>query len=196
MKHIRTGLIVMMTFVNLIFLVALILTMSLNLSYAVTIDTLTSRIDILEKQKELVLTIIKTEKEKLINVEVCSTSTFKSWMDYRAITSRSSIQYKLQTIATTNEHGFRVVDDKVLVAMGPQYGPVGEEYTIIFSDGQTLEIMIGDIKHEGCNSSRDGSMIEFIVDRTLISPTARRLGNYNYLFNGPIFEIVKEELNT
>lgn len=196
MKYTTIRRIVVLTFINFIFLSLLLFVSSLILSYIATIEDLTSRIDILEKQNDLMITIIKTEKEQLINVEVCSTSSFKSWMDYRAITSKSSKQYKLQTLATTNEKGFRVVNDRVLVAMGPQYGPVGEEYTIIFSDGQSLDVMIGDIKHEGCNSSRDGSMIEFIVDRTLISPTARRLGNYNYLFNGPIFEIVKEELNT
>lgn len=195
MKHIKSIFIVVLSFLNILLIAVLTFSSLLNLSYIRELEVLSDRIAILEEQKDFLVTIVKTEQNKLINVDICSTSNFKSWMDYKAITSKTSAQYILQTKASTNDEGFRVVNDRVLVAMGPQYGPVGSEYTIIFEDGQKVDVMIGDIKHEGCNSSRDGSMIEFIVDKNLMSKTARRLGNYNFKFKGSILEILKEELN-
>ncbi|MHC1735224.1 MAG: hypothetical protein AB9921_06080 [Erysipelotrichaceae bacterium] len=123
--------------------------------------------------------------------EICSTSTFKSWMDYRAITSRSSKQYQYQLEATTDKnYGFRMIDGNILVAMGPQYGPVGSKYIIQFEDGKVINAMIGDIKHQGCTSS-DGSMIEFIVDSKVLPKSIKSSGDFNQLFNGSI-AMIKE----
>lgn len=128
----------------------------------------------------------------LLYKEVCSKSTFKSWMDYRAITNTSSNQYKLQIAAQTGKYGIRTLDDYYLVAMGGYYGPVGKKYSITFEDGQVIKVMIGDIKHEGCVSSNDGSMLEFIVDSFAMDPLIRKLGNFDHIFNGKIIEIQKE----
>jgi len=123
-------------------------------------------------------------------VEICSANTFKSWMDYNAITDETSDQWKLQQDAVTDKnYGFRMIDGYILVAMGAEYGPVGTKYLIEFEDGKVINAMIGDIKHEGCTSSADGSMIEFIVDQDVLPVSIMKSGNFNDLFNGSITEI-------
>jgi len=130
--------------------------------------------------------------EPLVYRRVCSTNTFKSWMSFRAITSPSSRQYKLQSTAKTNSvTGQRTVGDYIMVAMSGEYGPVGNKYIITFLDESAIKVIIGDIKHEGCTSS-DSSMIEFIVDPKLIPKSIRTSGNYNSIYKGKIVSIVED----
>lgn len=118
---------------------------------------------------------------------ICSTGAFKSWMDYKAITSPTSTQFKLQQEATTDKnYGFRMVDGYILVAMGLQYGPVGTKYIIEFKDGKVINAMIGDIKHEGCTSSGDDSMLEFIINLEALPRSIKSSGNFSGLFAGSI----------
>ncbi len=132
----------------------------------------------------------------LHQVDICDTkTTFKSWMDYRSITSKSSEQWKLlqqKNVVIDELYGFISMEGYLFVAMGPQYGPVGSKYLISFSGGTSVQVIVGDIKHQGCTSTRDGSMIEFIVDKYVIPDRIRQSGNYNELFRGYITSIYKE----
>jgi hypothetical protein len=146
------------------------------------------------KLKEPTESVVSTKPvEQLPHRRVCSTNTFKSWMSFRAITSPSSRQYKLQRIAKTNAiTGQRTVGDYIMVAMSGEYGPVGNKYIITFLDESAIKVIIGDIKHEGCTSSGDNSMIEFIVDPKLIPKSIRTSGNYNLIYKGKIVSIVED----
>lgn len=125
---------------------------------------------------------------------ICSTSsTFKSWMDYRKITNTSTRQWRYQQIATTDEYGFRTVDGYYMVAMAKQYGPVGTKYIITFSGGQTMPVIIGDLKANTTCQHPDGSMIEMIVDSETMPSNVKRSGNYNSMISGTITEIRKVE---
>lgn len=138
-----------------------------------------------------------TSSASFHQVEVCdSKTTFKSWMDYRSITSRSSEQWKLlqqKNVVIDELYGFISMEGYLFVAMGPQYGPVGSKYLISFSGGTSVQVIIGDIKHQGCTSSRDGSMVEFIVDKNAIPESIKQSGNFNELFRGHITSIYKED---
>lgn len=148
---------------------------------------LQSEKDELQDNYDALVTLIKNEEPE--EREICSSSTFKSWMDYRSITSMSSKQYHLQQEAITDKnYGFRMIDGYLLVAMGPQYGPVGKKYIIQFENGTVINAMIGDIKHQGCTSS-DGSMIEFIVDKEVLPQFIKESGNFNLIFGGSIISI-------
>lgn len=128
----------------------------------------------------------------LVYMPVCSKGTKKSWMSYLAITSPSSRQYAQQQIASTDlSTGYRMLYDRVMVAMGPQYGPVGKKLNIFFEDGQSIRAIIGDIKHQGCTSS-DGSMLEFIVDVNYMLQSVRKSGDYNDVYKGQIVAITEE----
>ena len=127
------------------------------------------------------------------SLPICSNSSFKSYMSYKAITSPTSVQYALQVIAYTDiETGHRMIDNRVMVAMGTPYAPAGRKLTLVFDGGQELKVVVGDVKHEGCTSSRDGSMLEFIVDVNRMDQNIRRLGNYNYVYYGKIINIFED----
>lgn len=123
-------------------------------------------------------------------VPVCApNSTFKSWMDYRKITSATSRQWKLQQYATTDESGFRKIDEYFMVAMAKQYGPVGTKYIITLSSGVSIPVIIGDVKSGTTCVHPDTSMLEFIIDVESILPVVKRSGNVNKVFEGTIVEI-------
>lgn len=135
--------------------------------------------------------VVYVEKP-IIDIEhpVCSSGTFKSWMDYNTVTAPSSDQYKLKSQSTTNlSTGIREYKGHLLVAMAAPYGPVGTTYEITFESNQTIKVIMGDIKADTDCEHSDGSMIEFIVDKNLMSESIRDSGNFNQMFVGPIVSI-------
>ena len=74
---------------------------------------------------------------------------FKTYMDYRKITDKSSKQWELQQLAWTEERGFRKIGEHFLVAVGTFYADeVGKELLIEFEDGQRIKAIVGDIKQD------------------------------------------------
>lgn len=130
-------------------------------------------------------------KEPLYDtMPICSTkATFKSWMDYRKITNTTTRQWKYRNLATTDENGFRRIDDYYMVAMAKMYGPVGTKYYITFSGGASIYAMMGDLKGATKCQHPDTSMLEFIIDLDTLLPIVRKSGNVNKVFEGTIVEI-------
>ncbi len=133
-------------------------------------------------------------------------TSFKSFMDYKTITSKSSDQYKLQEKATTDEYGLRKIDECYLVAMGTFYTEnVGDKFKITLEDGDEFFVIIGDVKQD-CHTDVNNqyapvycsngeflgaNIIEFIVDTDELSKEVRNLGSvgaYDFL-DGNIVKI-------
>lgn len=110
---------------------------------------------------------------------------FKAYMDYRAITNRSSLQYKLQQGATTDKDGLRKLNGKYMIALGSYWGNVGDEVVVDLGDN-TIECIIADQKadiHTDSNNMfhlSDGSVIEFIVDSRKLNKTIKQTGDCSY----------------
>ena len=136
---------------------------------------------------------VQASQSKQEFIEICSMNTFKSWMDFRSITYVPSRQYHIQSKSITNDDGLRELNGRLTIAMAEQYGPVGTEYDITFEDGQTIEAVIGDIKANTDCTHPDGSLIEFIVDKNLISNDIRTGGNVDQLYQGSIILMVRNE---
>ena len=128
-----------------------------------------------------------------VNMPVCSTNTFKSYMDYRKITAKSTTQWRLQQSATTNELGLRMLNGRYLVAMSKTYGKAGDWIVLIINERIQIDAIIGDIKGGTNCTHPDGSMLEFIVDVNLLPDKVRTSGNVNHLFTGSITAIYKVE---
>lgn len=112
-------------------------------------------------------------------------------MDYRTITDRTSKQFQLLKKGFgIDEHGQLTINDYKVVAMGFDGVEVGNKYRITFSSGTRLKVIIGDIKHTGCNSS-DGSMLEMIVDTTKMNKYTLQ-NNFDSLYKGMITKIERE----
>lgn len=109
-----------------------------------------------------------------------------SYMNYTAINSKSSPQYKLQHwdkhVETDEETGVRIVTDsdkikRVCVAMGTYYGKTGTKLKLEFSNGTSIYAIISDSKsdrgtdsthryhkyHDGTEEPGDHSVVEYIV---------------------------------
>ncbi len=126
-----------------------------------------------------------------------ATGEFKTYMDYRKITDKTSKQWNLQQLATTNEKGFRVFNGRYLVAVGSYYAnEVGKELKITLDNGFVFYAMVGDIKmdiHTDANNQYvpiNGNIVEFIVDTDKLDPMTKKLGDVSNLgFEGKIVKI-------
>ena len=123
-----------------------------------------------------------------------ATGEFKTYMDYRKIKDKTSKQWNLQQLATTNEEGFRVFNGRYLVAVGTYYATeVGKELKITLDNGSIFYAMVGDIKidiHTDANNQyipMNGNIVEFIVDTDKLDPKTKKLGDIsNSGFEGKI----------
>jgi hypothetical protein len=126
-----------------------------------------------------------------------ATGEFKTYMDYRKIKDKTSKQWNLQQLATTNEKGFRVFNGRYLVAVGSYYAnEVGKELKITLDNGFVFYAMVGDIKmdvHTDANNQYvpiNGNIVEFIVDTDKLDPMTKKLGDVsNSGFEGKILRI-------
>lgn len=120
---------------------------------------------------------------------------FKSYMDYRTITSPTSKQYAMQQDAWTDELGLRRYGDYYMVALGTFYAEgCGETFRITLDSGFTFDAITGDIKDDKHTDEkhqhRNGVIVEFIVDSKEISKTCRVMGDMSYAgFSGHIESI-------
>ena len=138
-------------------------------------------------------------------------TSFKSYMNYTAITNKKSLQYKMQQEAWTDEDGLRRFGDAYMVAMGTFYANgCGEYFEITLESGESFTVVTGDIKSDSHTDDRnmyspiyiDGEMkyaniLEFIVDTSDLSRGVRRSGNIGTIdrFGGQIKTIERIKNN-
>jgi hypothetical protein len=141
------------------------------------------------------------------DINVCSTSSVKTYMDYRAIKSRDSKQYKyINENMTVNELTGLLEDDDgfIGIALGSYFGEIGEKYIFTLDTGKELKFVKVEAKSDnhtinGCYHSVDNSVIEFVVNTTItkeyFNSTGKYIlnGNFNNTeeFAGKISSIVK-----
>lgn len=132
---------------------------------------------------------------------------FKSYMDYRKITSISSQQYKfISAYMLVNEPDglLRLKSDTrfIGVALGSYFGEIGSKFKFTLDSGQSfyaikVEEKADEHTIDGCVHKCDSSIIEFVVSSKFYSyyPEAYKAGNLAVLpqFKGMIIEIEKIE---
>ena len=122
-----------------------------------------------------------------IDYNVPATSGFKSYMPYTSITSKSSLQYKLQQKANTGNFGIRMINNRYCVAIGTGFNAdVGTYFDLILVNGTIIPCIVGDIKsnkHTDKNNMitvSNGCLTEFIVDKHELDRNAKRMGDISY----------------
>lgn len=111
----------------------------------------------------------------------------KCYESYTSITDRTTDQYALQGMATTNEDAFRMIGDRYLVAIGTYFeAPVGSVIDIILDNGTIIPAVVGDIKADEHTDiwhifSENGCATEFIVDASLTK--AKITGDVSSLYD-------------
>lgn len=129
-----------------------------------------------------------------LDIPTCNTE-FKTYMDYRCITDKTSAQYELQQFAWTDEDGFRRIGNDYIVAMGTYYAEnVGDRFKITLDTDNEITVIIGDIKQDVHTDYFNqytpiydengiffsGNVLEFIVDTDVLPKVPRRLGTVSY----------------
>lgn len=142
--------------------------------------------------------------EKVSFAVPAAESGAKRWMDYRTITARSSMQWKLQQDAWTDEYGFRRYGDYYMIAMGTYYSEqCGKLFEITLENGFTFLGLISDIKQDrhtdSMNQHKQGNVVEFIVDKYEIPYLAKAMGDMSWAFdamNAKITSIREIKINS
>ena len=153
--------------------------------------------DLKNENEELKDELRKSPQWELI--PYTSKSTFKSYMDKKAVTDTNSNQYKLLQQSKLVE-GLYYYQDRVCVAMSSYFGSVGDVLRITLSSGQVFECVLADIKqdiHVNSNGEHhtDGSVIEFVVDVDTLNNESKVMGSLNNLYNGSIVKVEKVNRN-
>ena len=135
---------------------------------------------------------------------------FKSWMSYKAITNKSSRQYKLQQIASTGYAGVRVVNDRFCVAIGTAFGTeIGTYIDLILENGTIIPCIVGDVKDPKHTDSSNVFTIvtknkktyccsEFIVNTKQLDKNAAKAGDISYAddnWDSPVVSIIVYDKN-
>lgn len=125
---------------------------------------------------------------------------FKSYMGYKAITCKSSKQYKLQAeYAYTGKYGIRQVNGRYCVALGSYFNTtIGQYFDLILENGTVIPCIMGDEKDD---RHTDGNNLftrankccsEFVVDTSSISSLVKTTGDVSDVcedWNSPVATI-------
>ena len=142
-------------------------------------------------------------------LNVCSSNTAKTYMDYRMTTVVSSRQYQFihNKLTVDKKTGFLYDNEGfIAVALGSFYGEIGDRYYFTLESGIVLPLVKAEEKADvdtdrsGCYHTSDGSVIEFVIDadiaKSYFSTYSNGLvldGNYNNysLFSGSFVKVEK-----
>ena len=127
----------------------------------------------------------------------------KAYENYSAITNTDSLQYRLEQVAHTDGYGFRIYDDRYLIAVGTYFdAPVGTYIDVELENGVVIPCIVGDIKADidtednNVYSLSCGCATEFIVDGWIIDPYTR--GDVSSVFEdwvSPVIHIIVYDYN-
>ena len=105
------------------------------------------------------------------------------------ITNTQSKQYKLQQEAYTNENGLREYNGLVMIAIAGY--EVGDQLKLVFDNGEELDVLVGDIKANTQCLHPDGSLVEFIVETSVLNDKVRLTGDVSVIYEGKVIDIKK-----
>ncbi|MCM1234880.1 MAG: SH3 domain-containing protein [Ruminococcus flavefaciens] len=125
---------------------------------------------------------------------------FKSFMGYKAITAKSSDQYKIQhDYAYTGEYGIRQVDGRFCVALGSAIdAKMGTYVDLVLENETIIPCILADQKadihtmSDNLTTAANGCVSEFIVDTSALESLAARMGDVSYVdsnWRSPVVEI-------
>lgn len=178
--------------------------------FLLCLAAITSLVNVMYSHDSFSIDVLKDYQKEYVSesVNVCAVGTSKSYMSYKAITDKSSVQYKYiqNNMKVDDTTGILYDDDGFIgVALGSYFGPIGSRFYITLDSGIILPVVKVEAKadkhtNNGCEQKWDGSVIEFVVDEKIaLDYFGTRSNGYvldgnfnNYeLFKGDIVSIEK-----
>ena len=127
---------------------------------------------------------LSLEKNIYIDFEIPTYSGFKSYMDYRTVTTPTSAQYNLLNNYGYSDGGFRKVDGRYCIAVGSYFNTsIGQYIDLILENGIVIKCIMGDLKaniHTEDNNiftSANKCCSEFIIDINTLDSYVAKTGN-------------------
>ena len=133
-------------------------------------------------------------------------TNIKSYTDYRFYNVEGTPHQRLQQVAWTDGYGCRRYNNDYIVALGSFYSvDIGDRFEVTLDTGNVFTIILGDgkadvdtdptnmyapcVNYEG---EQCANVIEFIIDKNVVSVEAYRYGSMDYydLFKGNIIKMV------
>ena len=144
-----------------------------------------AKVNINEKEVGYIqLKNISFNKNEYCDFSIPSYSGFKSYMDYRTVTSTTSLQYQLLSIYGYSDNGFRKVNGRYCIAVGSYFNTtIGQYIDLILENGVVIKCVMGDLKadiHTEENNiftSLNNCCSEFIIDINELDPYVANAGN-------------------
>lgn len=140
--------------------------------------------------------IEKQKEDNFIKYDTPNNDSFKSYMDYRTLSDKTSLQYDLQQQAYTDSlTGIRMVNNRYLIAVGSYYTTeIGSYIDVIMNNGTVIQCVLGDVKNDNHTDltnrqNPNGSVVEFIVDINTLNSVVKQQGDISYVnedFEGEI----------
>lgn len=135
----------------------------------------------------------------LTPLPVMSDSSVKPYMDYRTITDYTSPQYQIVSQAIHETDGTLTVDGYTCVALGQQYGEVGDRF-IVTIGGKEYKLIMADAKRY-CDTAGgagwcgvNGHVIEMVVDSWMLPGECKTMGDCNSIIPGSVEKVERLEL--
>lgn len=133
-------------------------------------------------------------------------TNIKSYTDYHFYNVDGTPHKRLQQVAWTDDYGCRRYNNDYIVALGSFYSvDIGDRFEVTLDSGNVFTIILGDgkadvdtdptnmyapcVNYEG---EQCANVIEFIIDKNVVSIEAYRYGSMDYydLFKGNIIKMV------
>ena len=143
----------------------------------------------MEEELSNISIMVNQQAELSARKKACAVGRFKSYTDYRVYKKPSTKQYQLQVDdeTYTDEQGFRRYKHYYITAVGSYYSRnVGDTFHVVMENGKEFDIIVGDVKQDrhtddnNCYCLNNGSVLEFIVDKDMLSDMSRKMGNVSY----------------
>lgn len=114
----------------------------------------------------------KIIQDDYISYKIPYNKGFKSYMSYKAITHKSSKQYKIQNkYAYTGNYGIRQIKNRYCVAVGTFFQmEVGTYFDLVLENGTIIPCILSDVKDnkhtlsDNITTASNGCVSEFITD--------------------------------
>lgn len=143
---------------------------------------------------------ISKHKKAYTEFDVPYNSGFKSYMDYKCITSTGSKQYKLQhSSAYTGKYGIRQINGRYCVAVGSHFTTdIGTSFDLVLENGTVIPCILADAKadkdtdYNNIVTAHNGCVSEFVVDTNSLYRKAKLMGDISYCndeWNSPVKKI-------
>lgn len=148
----------------------------------------------------LSILMLVTPITEVVDFPQTNNSEWKPYEDYRCISNVTTPNYQLLHGGNVQHHGDGLISigEYYTVALGQNFGEIGDKFVVTFEDGHKTKIIMCDAKANEHTidgwQGHNGHIVEVIVDTDYLTPDVRQMGTVgvNEVFKGKIVKIERE----